>query len=75
MKAKRLAKKRVLKEIEKLPEDYLREVRDFVDHLLKTKRGAKEAKLKSEKDPVLELIGIADVEPFGHNIDSELYGD
>ncbi len=75
MKAKRLVKKRVLKEIETLPEDHLREVLAFVDHLLKTKRRTKKTKPTPHKDPILEFIGIADVEPFGHNIDSELYGD
>jgi hypothetical protein len=75
LKVKRVRKRRVLKEIEGLPEDHLREVQEFVYHLLKTKRKAKSTKLTSHKDPILELIGIADVEPFGHNIDSVLYGD
>jgi hypothetical protein len=71
----KILKKKVLREIEKLREDHLVEVRDFVDHLLKMRRRTKEAKLDPEKDPILKLIGIADVEPFSHIIDSELYGD
>jgi len=30
--------------------------------------------LDPAKDPVLKLIGIADVEPFSKEIDRELYG-
>ena len=71
----RLVKKKFLKEIEKLPEDHLREVRNYVDGLLKAKKKAKETKPDPKNDPILELIGIGDVEPFGHNIDGELYGD
>lgn len=45
MKSEQVLKKRVMKEIEKLPENHLREVRDYVDSLLKKKRDAKEAQL------------------------------
>jgi Protein of unknown function (DUF2281). len=34
LKTERVLKERVLKDIEKLPENHLREVRDFVNHLL-----------------------------------------
>jgi hypothetical protein len=37
----------------------------------KRKKGTSEV----SDDPILKLIGIADVEPFGHKIDEELYGD
>jgi hypothetical protein len=73
--AKQVLKKRVLKEIEKLPEDYLKEVRNYIDTVLETKRRSRKLKPDPDKDPILKLIGIADIEPFGHKIDSELYGD
>lgn len=75
MISKKVLKKKVLKDIEKLREDHLVEVRDFVDHLLKTKRKTKETNPDPEKDPILKLIEMANVEPFGHSIDRELYGD
>lgn len=28
-----------------------------------------------KNDPILDLIGVAEVEPFAHDIDRELYGD
>lgn len=76
MKAGRVLKKKVLEEIEKLPDDHLREIRDYVDNLLKTKRRTKEAAhSRLDKDPIVELFGVADVEPFSHKIDSDVYGD
>lgn len=75
MKSEQVLKKRVMKEIEKLPENHLREVRDYVDSLLKKKRDAKEAQLDPENGPILQICGIADVEPFAHKIDEELYGE
>jgi hypothetical protein len=32
-------------------------------------------RLDLDKDPIKELFGIADVEPFSHKIDSDVYGD
>lgn len=29
---------------------------------------------KVSDDPILKMIGLADVEPFGHKIDEKLYG-
>lgn len=72
-------KDRLLEEIERLPEDRLHEVLDFIE-CLRTKN-MKEAgaglpeSLDPQKDPILKLIGIADVEPFSQNIDEELYGE
>lgn len=73
-----ILKERLIKELEKLPEDRLREVLDFVEHIL-TKEGKRPApkspdELDPKKDPILKLMGIANVEPFSHNIDEELYG-
>ncbi len=78
MTAKAL-KERLIEEIGKLPKDRLREVFDFVSYL--RTREENEAATKSPKDldprhdPILELIGIADVEPFSQNIDHDLYGE
>jgi len=71
-------KERLIKEIEKLPGDRLQEVLDFVGHIL-TKEGRRPApkspeELDPQKDPILKLMGIADVEPFSQNIDEQLYG-
>ena len=66
-------------EIEELPEDHLPKVVDFVGKLKIKKRGQKlspepKRKLDPTKNPLRELIGIANVEPFAHKIDEELYG-
>ncbi len=71
-------KERLLKHVERLSEADIREVLDFVE-FLQTKRHKVEpipekAHLDPESDPILKLIGIADVEPFADRIDEELYG-
>lgn len=65
-------------EAEKLPEDYLQEALDFVRFLIfkatyRTSERQKSPEL--QQNPLLELIGIADVEPFANDIDQELYGE
>jgi hypothetical protein len=76
--AAEIVKERLIKELEKLPQERLQEVLDFVEYIL-TKEGKRSAlkspdELDPRKDPILKLIGIADVEPFSHKIDEELYG-
>ncbi len=70
-------KKRLLEGMDKLPEEKLAEVLDFVGYLL-TKARLQEPEdlhqLDPAQDPILKIIGIADVEPFGHEIDKELCG-
>jgi len=72
-------KERLIEELERLPEDRLREILDFVGYL--RAKEAREAATRSpedldpQNDPILRLIGIADVEPFSRNIDEELYGE
>jgi len=86
-------KENIIKEINKLPEESLKEVNDFVSFILaksgfnRKKRSyhhslarqreiLKQSKeLNPAKDPLLKIIGIADVEPFANRIDKELYGD
>jgi hypothetical protein len=70
-------KEQLIKELEKLPEVRLREALDFVGYL-RTKEGNEAARklpkdLDPKKDPILRLMGIADVEPFSKDIDEELY--
>jgi hypothetical protein len=71
-------KQKLLEDVDKLPEEKLAEVVDFVGYLLtKTKKATPEEQryLDPAKDPLLKVIGIADVEPFGHLIDKDLYGE
>lgn len=72
-------KERLIQEIEKLPEDRLREALDFLGYLrTREKNGAatkSPKELNPQKDPILELVGIADVKPFSQNIDEQLYGE
>ncbi|MCD6141276.1 DUF2281 domain-containing protein [Candidatus Bipolaricaulota bacterium] len=78
MTAKAL-KERLIEEIGKLPKDRLREVFDFVEYLRTREENGAATKspedLDPQQDPILELVGIADVEPFSQNIDEELYGE
>ena len=72
-------KERLILEIEKLPEDRLREALDFVRYLrIREKNGAvtkSPEDLDPQQDPILKLVGIGDVEPFSQNIDHDLYGE
>jgi predicted nucleic acid-binding protein len=71
-------KKQLLNRMEKLSTTDIREVIDFVEFLqikrYKVKEISERAKLDSEKDPILKIMGLADVEPFTNKIDQELYG-
>ena len=71
----RVIRKQLIKELEKFPENRLQEVLDFVDYL-RTKETRKlfPEDLDPQEDPILKLMGIAEVEPFSANIDEELYG-
>jgi chaperonin cofactor prefoldin len=71
-------KERLIKELEKLPEDRLREVLDFVGYLLV--KGRKEPtpkpldSLDLQKDPILKFIGGVSHGSLAKEIDKELYG-
>ncbi len=68
----------LIAEAEKLPENYLQEVLDFVRFLMfkaTYQTPERQELLDSRQNPLLELIGIADVEPFADSIDQELYGE
>ena len=77
--ATNVLKERLIEELERLPEDRLREALDFVVYLrTREKNGAATRSpeaLDPQKDPILKLVGIADVEPFSQNIDQDLYGE
>lgn len=73
---KALAKKVVLEALDKLPEERLEELIDFTEFILsKTQSPRLETLLDPDKDPILELIGSVDVEPFADKIDDDLYGN
>lgn len=60
--------------IEQLSEEEAQEVLDLAEYLsFKKKIEKQDKKLDFENDPILNLIGLADFEPFS-NIDEELYG-
>lgn len=68
-------RERLMAHLQRLPEDRLREVLDFTEYLLVKEGQEKEpqGELDPSQDPILELVGLADVPPFSHIIDSELY--
>lgn len=71
-------KKRLIGELEKLPEERLREVFDFVGYL--RARETREAETMSpesldpKKDPILKFIGGVSHGSLAQGIDEELYG-
>ncbi len=71
-------KKKLLENIDKLSESDIQEIMDFVDFILskhnKEKKHSQLRKLDPKEDPILKLMGIADVKPFAYKIDQELYG-
>ncbi len=70
-------KKHLKENLDKLSESDIQEILDFAEFILtkryKRKQFPQKRKLDPQKDPILKLIGIADVEPFAHKIDRELY--
>lgn len=71
-------KNQLLDNLKRLSEDDIQEILDFVEFLLTKRNKEKLISQKSEldptKDPILKLMGIADVDPFADNIDQQLYG-
>lgn len=70
-------KQQLLRTLDRLPEDRLQEVLDYVEFLLsKEERHPRSASGPPEpaQDPLLQLAGSLDAEPFAHQIDEELYG-
>ncbi len=70
-----LANENFLSALKELPKEKLDEVLDFTEFLLAKERTKKSAlKLDPRNDPIFELIGLANEEPFAEKIDQELYG-
>lgn len=68
--------KRLSTIIEQLSEEEAKEILDLAEYLLfKKKIEKQDKKLDFENNPILNLIGLADCEPFAENIDEQLYGD
>jgi hypothetical protein len=70
-------KGRLLKDLERVSDTDIREISNFVEFLMKKrqKKRHKKTTLAPKNDPVLKLIGVADVEPFSTIIDRELYAE
>jgi len=72
-------KKELFQEIEQLSSPYLAELQNFIRYL-KFKQASQyttsinKITLPPENDPILCLIGIADVAPFSEKLDDMLYG-
>ena len=70
-------KKRLLESLERLPESDIQEVLDFVEFKLikryKRKIILPKKRLDLQKDPILKIMSIANVDPFANKIDQELY--
>lgn len=79
MSAKEI-KEKIIEDIEKLPEDFLEEIKDFIDFklsktILENKdKPEVQGSLDPSKDPILKTIGSFDGKPCAHKIDDELYG-
>ena len=69
---KTLAKETLLTIFDDLSDEKVAELLDFAEFLL-SKTEKTELVPKSKKNPILEIIGIADAEPFADRIDDELY--
>lgn len=78
MGAGSMLKERLVQELEKLPEDRLREVLDFVEHLLSKEQGVRAAEpeknLDPAQDPIFKFIGGVSHGSLAKDIDKELYG-
>jgi hypothetical protein len=71
---KALAKETLLTIFDDLSDEKVTELLDFAEFLL-TKTEKTDLVAKSGNNPILEIIGLADVEPFADRIDDELYGE
>lgn len=73
-----LVKKQLAKELDKLPEEKLQEVLDFVGYLLakiqQPTLSASEKEHEAEDDPLLAFIGGVSLGSLAKDIDGELYG-
>ncbi len=71
-------KDRVVENLEKLSKSGIQNVLKFSEFLLyesDKKKNLRPSSLDPQNDPILQIIGTADVKPFATEIDQELYGD
>ena len=66
-------KERLLAELEALPEERLREVLDFVEHLRGKPQEEETRDLDPQRDPLRKFIGGVEHGALAHRIDEELY--
>lgn len=70
-------KERLVKELDRLPEERLREVLDFVEYIIvkesKSLTSEPLEELDPEKDPILKFIGGVSHGSLAKDIDEELY--
>ena len=72
-----ILKNRLIKNLGSLNKSDIQNVLNFSEFLLfkgDKKKRVHSTVLDPKKDPILEIIGIADVEPFADRIDQQLYG-
>jgi hypothetical protein len=76
---KDILKRKLVAEIETLSEDELPRVLDLIGKL-KSRQKARQPlsvlqkRRAQSKNPLRELVGLAEAEPFAHKIDEDLYG-
>ena len=71
-----ILKDRLVKNLGKLSKSDVQNVLNFSEYLVfkgSRKELLNKVALDPKKDPILEIIGIGDVEPFANKIDQELY--
>ena len=68
-------RKRLFDRLGTVPESDIREVSDFVEFILNKRRKEKSQKAAPapDRDPILKIMGRANVEPFSKHIDRDLY--
>ncbi len=70
-----LSNDKFLSALRNLPKEKLEELIDFAEFLVQKEKMNKSSKKSNiNHDPILDIIGIADEEPFANIIDHELYG-
>lgn len=69
-------RKQLVQVLDALPESAVQEIMDFAEFIFakSCKRKKFIQKKLHAKDPILKLIGMADVEPFADTVEHELYG-
>lgn len=73
-----ILKDMVVENLGKLSKSEIQNLLKFSEFLLfkaDKKERVRPSSLDPKMDPILQIIGIADVEPFANEIDQELYGD